>query len=178
MSSLTGNTGFNAGPRQTSTKSMKPKGYSQFSQYTPEQHLASSNRQQLAAPDSYLSQIAGGDEEAFNQIEAPAMRQFAGLQGNLASRFSGMGGGFGAQKSSGFQNTMNQAGSDFAQELASKRHGMRTDAIKSLNDMYGEIMNESPYGLVEKKKPFWQELALESAPHLIKAGGKAAMAGF
>ena len=52
-------------------------------------------------------------------MEAPALKQFSGLQGNLASRFSGMGSG--ARRSSGFQNTSNQAASDFAQQLQANK---------------------------------------------------------
>lgn len=156
MTSMTGATGFNAGPRsQMAAKTkMRPKGYDLYSNYTPEQHEISARRQQLSGPDSYLAKLAGGDEEAFNQIEAPAMRQFQGLQGQIASRFSGLGGkgSLGSRKSSGFQNTINQAGSDFLQDLASKRHTMRSDAIKGLHDMYGDLVNEQPYGLIDKQQ--------------------------
>jgi hypothetical protein len=175
MTSMTGATGFNAGPRQSKPISMKPKGYRQYSQYTPEQHQISAQRQQLSGPDSYLAKLAGGDEEAFNQIEAPAMRQFQGLQGQIASRFSGLGGqgSLGSRKSSGFQNTINQAGSDFLQDLASKRHTMRSDAIKGLHDMYGDLVSERPYELYEKqnKPKTWQNIVGAAAPIVGAAGG-------
>ena len=179
MSSLSGSTGFNAGPRQSKIK-MKPKGYSQFSEYTPEQHDISAQRQQLSGPDSYYSKIAGGDEQAFNEIEAPAMRQFQALQGQVASRFSNLGGkgSLSSRRSSGFQNEMNQATSNFAQDLAAKRHSLRSEAIQGLHSMYGDLVNESPYGLVEKKKPFWQQATLSAIPGLAEGGSKAASSYF
>jgi hypothetical protein len=103
----------------------------QMQQFTPDQMQLFQQMFGQVSPDSYLSKLAGGDESMFNQIEAPAMRQFQGLQGNIASRFSGMGSG-GARRSSGFQNTMNQASSDFASDLQSQRMGLQRNAIKDL----------------------------------------------
>src|SRR5882672_46659 len=80
-----------------------PKGYKKgtIQQFTPEQMDLFRSLFGHTGQDSFLSKLAGGDEEAFGQVEAPAMRQFQGLQGQLASRFSGM--GMGARRSSGFQ---------------------------------------------------------------------------
>jgi hypothetical protein len=172
-SSLAGGTGFNNGSRQSKI-SMKPKGYDQFSQYTPEQHEISQQRQQLTGPGSYYNKLANGDQDIFDEIEAPAMRQFQGLQGQIASRFSQGGGqgSLGSRKSSGFQNTINQAGSDFAQDLASKRHSLRDQAIKGLHGMYGDLINEEPYGLVKKQnKPKWWESLIGGALPLAGAAG-------
>ena len=137
-----------------------PKGYQmgRIQNYSPEQMNLFQNMFSNVGPDSYLSKLAGGDEETFNQMEAPAMRQFSGLQGNLASRFSGM--GMGGRRSSGFQNTMNQAGSDFAQDLQSRRHGLQSQAIKDLMGMSSELLGQKPYEnfLTPKEKPFWQQI--------------------
>jgi len=105
-------------------------------------------------------------------MEAPAMRQFAGLQGNLASRFSGM--GMGGRKSSGFQNTANQATSDFAQQLQSRRMDLQRQAIKDLHGMGNELLGQRPYENFltqdqEKKKPMWQQI-LSGALPLAGAG--------
>ncbi len=179
MSSMSGNTGFNNGSKKSKI-SMKPKGYSQFSQYTPEQHEISSQRQQLTSPDSYYARLAGGDEEAFNEMEAPAYRDFNQTIGHLASRFSNLGGkgSLSSRKSSGFQNQMGQAASNFAQDLYSKRHSLRSEAIKGLHSMYGDLLNEQPYGLVEKKKPFWQQATLAAIPEIAEGGFKAAKGMF
>ncbi len=157
MNSPRGNTstGANIGP--TATGSMKeriPSGFkkSVVQNYTPEAMGLYQQMFQHVSPDSYLSRLAGGDESLFNEIEAPAMRQFSQLQGNLASRFSGM--GMGGRHSSGFQNTANQAASNFAQDLQSRRQGLMQQAIKDLMGLSHTLMNEQPYDvdLVEKKE--------------------------
>lgn len=137
-----------------------PSGYKvgQMQQFTPEQmQLFQSLFGQLGS-GSNLARLAGGDQELFEQMEAPAMRQFQGIQGQLASRFSGMGSG--ARRSSGFQNTVNQAGSEFAQGLQSRRMELQRQALQDLMGMSHSLLGERPYEqfLYEKKKPFWQQL--------------------
>jgi len=139
------------------------KGYTPVSQqqFTPEQMGLLQRMFGQVGPDSYLSKLAGGDESTFNQIEAPALRQFSGLQGNIASRFSGMGAG--AQRSSGFKNTMNQASSDFASDLQAQRQGLQRSAIRDLHEMSTNLLGQRPYetGLMPKQKSGWQQF-LES----------------
>lgn len=139
--------GMNSTGRAPSLNVGKSKGGykpAQMQQFTPEQMQLFQNMFGQVGPDSYLSKLAGGDEGAFNQIEAPAMRQFQGLQGNIASRFSGMGSG-GARRSSGFQNTMNQASSDFASDLQAQRMGLQRNAIRDLHDMSSSLLGQRPY---------------------------------
>lgn len=137
-----------------------PKGYElgRLQQYTPEQMNLFQSLFSHVSPDSYLSRLASGDSSLFEQMEQPALRQFSGIQGNLASRFSGM--GLGARRSSGFQNTMTQAGSDFAQDLQSRRLELQRQALGDLFNMSGSLLGQRPYEqfLTEKKKPFWQQL--------------------
>lgn len=161
-SSMTGSTGYGGG---SSTGSFDPKqrgldprmkhisGHHRFQQFTPEQMGLLQQMMGMIGPDSFLSKIAGGDEEAFAQMEAPALRQFSGLQGNLASRFSGM--GMGARNSSGFQNAAGAQSSDFAQKLQSQRMGLQSQATRDLMQMAQMLMGQQPYGLQEKqaKKP-------------------------
>jgi hypothetical protein len=130
----------------------------QLQQFTPEQMNLFQSLFSHLGPDSFLSKLAGGDEETFNQIEAPALQQFSGIQGNIASRFSGMGSG--ARKSSGFQNTQNQAASDFAQQLQSQRTGLQSQAIKDLLGMSNELLGQRPYdtGLQQKPASFWEQV--------------------
>ena len=133
-------------------------------QFTPEQlDLFKSLFGQLG-PGSYLSKLAGGAPEMFDQLEAPALKQFAGIQGNLASRFSGM--GTGARHSSGFYNTMNTAAQDFASQLQSQRLDYQRNAMRDLFEMAGLLMGQRPYetSLIAKKQPFWKELILGAAP--------------
>jgi hypothetical protein len=137
-----------------------PTGYKnvQLSNFTPEQHKLMQSLFSQVSPDSYISRLAGGDQSTFAQTEAPAMRQFQGFQGELASRFSGM--GLGARNSSGFANTANQATSDFAMDLQSRRQQLQMQAIHELMGMSNQLLGQRPYeNLLMRKKPsFWQRL--------------------
>jgi hypothetical protein len=161
--SLSGSTGLRSGSRMTGgSKDIIPKGYQkgQLGQFTPEQMQLFQRMFGNVGQDSFLSKLAGGDESQFEQLEAPALRQFQGLQGQLASRFSGMGNG--ARRSSGFQNTMNSAGSDFAQQLQSQRLGLQRQAMQDLMGMSESLLSQRPYEqfLTKKEQPFWQKLLL------------------
>lgn len=154
-----GPTGASAS-RKATGGNVIPKGYErgQLQQFTPEQMQLFKQMFGNLGPDSFLAKLAGGDQSMFEQLEAPAMRQFQGLQGQLASRFSGM--GTGARNSSGFQNTANQATSDFAQQLQSQRMGLQNQAIRDLMGMSNQLLGQRPTEqfLAPKKKPWWQEL--------------------
>lgn len=155
MTSMTGATGFG---RKTSTGTLKrggmqgeyiPKGMraGQLQNFTPEAMDLYKQLFSHVGPDSYLSRLAGGDEALFNEIEAPALRQFSALQGNMASRFS-RGGGEGslsARHSSGFQNAMTAAGSNFAQDLQAQRQGLQRQALGDLFSMSEMLMGQRPY---------------------------------
>lgn len=169
MTSMTGSkgpTGSFGMQKRTGSKQRDiiPKGYTkgQLQQFTPEQMELFQQMFSNLGPDSYLSRLAGGDEETFNQIEAPAMRQFNELQGGLASRFSGgVGGGSQAQlgnrRSSGFQNTATAASSNFAQDLASQRQQLQQQAIKDLMGLSNELLNQRPVDRALFQKPQKQE---------------------
>ncbi len=145
--SLRGPTGAQAGDRI-------PKGYKlgQLQRFTPEQMDLFQSLFSNVSPDSFLSRLSGGDQSGFDEAEAPALRQFSELQGNIASRFSGMGSG--ARRSSGFQNTMNQASSNFASELSSRRQDLQRQALRDLMDISGSLLNTNPTDrfLVEQQK--------------------------
>jgi len=133
-----------------------PEGYetTRIQKFTPQQMQQHEQMFQYAAPDSYLSRLAGGDQSMFKEVEAPALRQFNELQGNMASRFSGMGSG--ARRSSGFQNAGNQAASNFAQQLQSNRQGLQRQALTDLRGLSGELLSANPYevGLQDKPQGF------------------------
>lgn len=130
-----------------------PKGYEkgQLQQYTPEQMDLYKQQFGFLGPESYLSRLANGDEDIFEEMEAPAHRQFQGNLGQLASRFSGM--GTGGRKSSGFQNTATAAASNFAQDLASRRGEMQQQAIKDLMGFSNQILGQRPYETDLFEKP-------------------------
>jgi len=145
-----------------------PKGYKtgQLQNFTPEQmQLFQSLFSQVGA-GSQLSKLAGGDQSQFDQLEAPAMQQFQQLQGQLGSRFSGM--GMGARKSSGFQNAATSATQDFASQLQSQRMGIQQQALRDLMGMSNDLLGQRPYEqfLVQKqqKNPFWHSLIAGGAP--------------
>ena len=122
-----------------------PAGYNvgRMQNYSPDQMSLFKSLFSHVGPDSYLGKLAGGDSSFFDQLEAPALKQFSGIQGNLASRFSGM--GMGARNSSGFQNTMNSASSDFAQNLQSRRMDLQRQAIQDLLGLSGDLLEKKPY---------------------------------
>lgn len=140
-----------------------PKGYraGQIQNFTPEQlELFQSLFSQLG-PESDLFKMASGDQSFFEQMEKPALRDFGALQGNIASRFSGQ--GMGSRRSSGFQNALNQEGSDFAQRLSANRQSLSRQALQDLFQMSNLLMNEKPFERIlsgkEQKEPgFWQQL--------------------
>ena len=72
------------------TGSQLPKGSKQYnvSRYTPQQTDLFNSLFSQVGQGSYLGRLAGGDQSIFDQIEAPAKRQFGELQGDIASRFS------------------------------------------------------------------------------------------
>lgn len=159
-----------------------PKGYKlgQIQQYTPEQMELFKRSFQHVGPESYLSKLAAGDEDIFNQIEAPAYRQFQGIQGDIASRFSFGGGGQGAMSArggSGFKNAISSAGTDFAERLASQRQGLMRQAVQDMQGITSELLNQRPYeqSLIQRKQPFWKDLTLAG----VQAAGQvgAAYAG-
>jgi len=161
---MTGNTGTrrtgaNTGGGVTGGNKI-PKGYQQgqLQNFTPEMMELFQSLFGNLGPDSFLGKLAGGDKETFDQLEAPALQQFQGLQGQLASRFSGMGSG--AQKSSGFKNTANQASADFAQQLQSNRLGLQQGALSQLHEMANSLLQQRPYEqfLTEKPESGWQKL--------------------
>ncbi len=132
-----------------------PSGYKYSENYTPEQWNVYDKSQNLFGPESLSYRLAHGDQEAYNELEAPALRQFNQIQGNIASRFSGGGGGVGAlssRRSSGFQNTLSASGSNFAQDLQAQRLGLRQQAIKDLQGMYNDFLRQEPYSLQAKQQ--------------------------
>lgn len=173
-------------PQRGATGSMPkekiPSGYKKaaINQFTPEQMQLFQQMFSHLGPESNLSRLASGDQSMFEEMEAPAHRQFAQAQGQIGSRFSGM--GMGAGRSSGFQNSMSQASSDFAQDLQSRRMDLQRQALNDLMNMSNQLMGQRPQEkmLVEKGLPWWQQGLIGAAKGFGegagKAGGQAAIA--
>jgi hypothetical protein len=168
---MVGSTGFGAAKNMTQgNKQGVPQGYMQgnkvpkgydvgrMQQFTPEQMQLFQSLFSHLQPGSFTSKLAGGDQAGFEQMEAPAMKQFSSMMGGLGSKFAGMGSG--AARSSGFQNTATQATSDFAQQLQSQRMGLQRQAIQDMMGMSGALLGQRPQaqGFFEKPLPFWQQL--------------------
>lgn len=153
-----------------------PRGYQtgQLQQFTPEQMNLFQNMFGQVGQGSYLNRLASGDQSLFEEMEAPAHRQFQGQLGNIASRFSGM--GMGGRHSSGFQNTATQAASDFSQELASKRQGLQRQAIMDLMGLSENLLNQRPYDrfMTEKKPSYWKQLLNNILGYAGEKGSQAA----
>lgn len=148
------------GPTGKFSGDVVPKGYKtgQLQQFTPEQMQLFQQLFSQVAPGSFLQRLAGGDEGIFQEMEAPAMRQFQGTLGNIASKFSGM--GLGGRRSSGFQNETSSAASNFAQELAANRQGLQRQAIQDLMGISSQLLSQKPYEkFLRKKQPsFWEKI--------------------
>ena len=122
-----------------------PKGHNlgQLQQFDPNQMELYKQQFQTVGPESYLSRLAGGDQSAFEELEAPAMRQFGQLQAGTANRFSGLGSG--SQRSSGFQNQLSQDTTNFAERLQGNRLALRQQAIQDLSSMSNQLLGQRPY---------------------------------
>lgn len=167
-----------------SSKENIPSGYRKYSvnNFNPAQMKLFKQLFGMVDPNSDTSRLAMGDEDQFNQMEAPALRQFNELQGNIASRFSGQ--GMGARNSSGFQNTLSSASQDFAGKLQSNRQDLQRQAIMDLMGMSNTLLNQRPStnGLAVKspKKPgFLEELGpfFGAVPGFLTGGTSGALKG-
>jgi hypothetical protein len=172
-----------SGLTPSSSKSLKKAGYEQVTtpRFTPEQmqlfqKLIGGSMGGIEAGLGNLSRLASGDESMFGELEAPALRQFGAVQGNIASRFSGAGSG--SRRSSGFANTMTGASQSLAEQLQSQRMGLQQNAIQQLLGLGGSLLGQQPYesSLIPRKKPLWQDLlshASSNANSAVRAGAAA-----
>ena len=160
-----------------------PKGYksAQLQQFTPDQIKLFKQMLQHLGPDSYLSRLAGGDEELFDEMEAPEMEKFSGLLGGIASRFSqgsGLGGGqgsLGQRRSSAFQNQTTSAAQNFSQQLRANRQDLQKNALNDLMGYSQNLLGQKPYerALVPKEPKFIDKW-LGFAGNVMGNAGKAA----
>ncbi len=129
----------------------------------------------MAQSAQRMAQLAsGGTPETWEQLEAPAMRQFGQLQGNIASRFSGGGGQGGGQAagslrhSSGFQNEMGEQAADLAERLQGQRLDYMNNASEQLRSLYHDLMSQDEYDTFitnkKKKQKWWQKAAGVALP--------------
>lgn len=155
--------GMRGGTGTPNSRNKAPEGYStgKMENFSPEMMQLFTHLMSQLGPNSFLSKLAGGDQSMFEQMEAPAMRQFSQMQGENASRFSGM--GMGARRGSGFQNFQNQATSNFAQDLQAKRLELQRQAISDLMGAGNTLLQQKPYENYMVKNQYeqspWQDIA-------------------
>jgi hypothetical protein len=133
-----------------------PPGYdlAQLENFDPRQRQLYKSLFSNVGEDSYLSRLAGGDEDIFSEIEAPAFRQFQQLQSGLGSQFSSLApGALSAQRGSGFQQAQSSAASQFAQDLAAKRQELRRQALSDLMGISHELLGQRPFERAFAQQP-------------------------
>lgn len=149
----------------------------QMNNFSPDQMQLFQSLFSHVSPDSQTSRLAMGDQSMFNDIEAPQMRQFNQQIGNLASRFTGLGGqgSLSSRRGSGFQNALGQQSSNFSQDLQSQRQQLQRQALMDLMGMSNSLMNQKPYEnfLIEpkQKSSFLQQLIGGLSGGLGQIGG-------
>lgn len=102
---------------------------------------------------NYLMDLLSGEPEAFANFEAPYMQNFEEqILPSIANRFAGMGTGASGLSSSGFQQTLAQAGRGLQKDLAAMRSGLQMQAIPQAYQFAQgplqnqlQAMNWSPY---------------------------------
>jgi len=135
-----------------------------FQRFTPEQMQLFKDMFGQVGPDSYLARLAAGDPELMAELERQGLRDFGAQQGNLASRFSGMGDA--GRHSSGHALAQTQASQEFAEKLQGQRAGLRQQAIKDLFGLSNELLGQDPYHtfLQDPKKKWWESAIGAIAP--------------
>ena len=102
-----------------------------------------------------LGKYASGDEGAYNALSAPALRQFREqILPDISSRYSYGG--------SSMRNAGLAAGTDLAERLSAQRANLQMGSIKSLLDLEGQLLSNSPYAFEyqpqEKKRSIWESI--------------------
>lgn len=100
----------------------------------------------------FLSRLGMGDDEAFEQAEAPASSAFNKALGQLGSRYSQLG----ARDSSSFQQATSGAAAELGENLGAKRLGIQENAIERLLSLSQNLLGQKPYDtFLEKKRSGW-----------------------
>lgn len=129
--------------------------------------LAGGAQQGLPGAMDFLSQLASGNPEMFEQLEKPALSQFSSLMGGLASRA----GAAGQRKSGGYGLAQSTAAADFAERLQSQRLGLQQNAVNSLREMAMQLLGQEPYSrYLTEKGPSKFEKAMGIGLPILGAG--------
>jgi len=139
----------------------------EFPRYTKQQQdilnqLAGGAQQQLPDVFNYLQGILGQSPEAMQQFQAPALRQFKEeIIPSIAERFTKVG----AQGSSAFTQALGKAGAGLAENLASQRATLSSNAINQLLQLLsGGLTQQSEQVFRPRSSGFLEDLLSYSAP--------------
>lgn len=106
--------------------------------------------------------LAKGDSDMFDQLEAPAMRQFQQqIAPGIAQRYAGSGIG----SSSGMQNSIAGAGANLAENLQSQRMGLMERSMQNVLGLGDRLLGTptQQFGLSQKEnmmRDFMQMLGM------------------
>lgn len=141
--------------------------------YTPQQMqlfsqlLGGTQGEGLSKGLQSLQGLAGGDEEAFGQLEAPAYSAFQKTLGQLGSRFSGLG----AIDSSAFQNATSGAARELSENLGSQRMGIQQNALDRLLGLSNTLLGQKPFETFLQKKSGFGDILKHALPGILSLLG-------
>lgn len=155
-------------------------GYNQVSTFNPQQkQLFNQSIQGFGGIQpqimEYLQQLLSGDSGATEAFAAPYKRQFEQeTVPKLAERFAGLG----ALSSSGFQQSLGQAGAGLSENLASLREGQRSQAISPIMQMIQSLLGQNTKAFVPKQPGGFQSFITAAAPGIGKGVSQFALSKF
>jgi len=148
-------------------------GYNRVSTFDPQQQrLFGQAAQGLGGIQpqimEYLQQLLQGGGESEKAFAAPYERQFREQTvPALAERFAGQG----ALSSSGFQQSLGQAGAGLSENLAALREGQRSQAISPIMQMIQSLLGQQTQAFFPKQQGFGQQLLTGLAPGIGQGVG-------
>lgn len=116
----------------------------------------------------FLSSLLSGDPEALSQFQAPALRQFQEeIIPGITERFAGLG----ALNSSGFQQTLAQAGQRLAENLSQQRGTLGLQGLAGLQALQSQALAPQFQTGVSGRQPGFFEQIIGPLLQLgVKAG--------
>jgi len=128
---------------------------------------------------SYLQQMLSNDPNAYAQFNAPYMQQFQQqVIPGLSERFAGMGTGAGGLNSSGFNQSIAQAGSGLQSTLASLREQLRGQASQQALGYAQQPYSNTLAGLGLRPHENIYKAPTEGVGQSLLSGAGGAAAGF
>lgn len=114
-----------------------------------------------------LQGLAGGEEEGFDQLEAPAYSAFQKGIGQLGSQFAGLG----ALNSSGFQNAAAGQARQLGENLGAQRMGIQQNALERLLGLSDTLLGKKPFDSFLEKKSGFGDILKHALPGILSLLG-------